>query len=218
MILGDLNFNYNINENLHANPIFMIENLFSFKQMVKEPTRVTLSTSSLIDVILSTVPDDHSITGVLKSTLSDHYITYTTLNICHKPRKHREVRFRNYNKFKPEDCLYEFTNAYTNIFDKYAYSMNDSTADMPKKLNEYWEEWKTTFITISDKHAPFKTARLKNRHNRWFTNDLGKMMYERDYLHNVAIKSNDPTKSNELWQNYRKEKNQITSKINKAKK
>ena len=44
------------------------------------------------------------------------------------------------------------------------------------------------------------------------------MMYKRDYLHNLAIKSNDPTKSNELWQNYRKEKNQITCKINKAKK
>ena len=43
-------------------------------------TLMPFHTRSLIDVILTTAPQYHSITGVLKYTMSDHYSVYTVIN------------------------------------------------------------------------------------------------------------------------------------------
>ena len=80
IILGDLNYNYVLNDNLCTNPIQYLCQLAGFSQLVTEPTRVTMTSSSLIDVILSTTPSSHVQTGVIKLTLSDHYMPYTVLS------------------------------------------------------------------------------------------------------------------------------------------
>ena len=217
VITGDMNFAYVFDENLHSNPLFMIENLFSLTQLIKSPTRVTLTTSTLLDVILSSCPDNHSITGVHKSTFSDHYLIYTNLNISPKLKKHREIRFRNYNNFNIEACLNDFSTAYSKLSDILKVPMDLNNSNSSLMLDEYWQKWKDTFITISDTHAPFKTARLKSRRNNWVTSDIVKLMYNRDYLHKKAVKSKDPTRSNKTWQLYRKARNFVTLTIKNAK-
>ena len=87
--MGDLNFDYKLDESMHTNPVFLLENLFDLKQIVQTPTRVTHTSSTLIDVILTSCPLKHSLTGVHNSTLSDHYFVFTTLNISHQQRKDR---------------------------------------------------------------------------------------------------------------------------------
>ena len=47
------------------------------KQLVDVPTRETLNTSSLLDVIFTTNDQSHSTTGVYKIGLSDHYMIFT---------------------------------------------------------------------------------------------------------------------------------------------
>ena len=101
--MGDLNYNYKIDETLRNNPIYLIEILFSMKQMIDKPTRVTQTTSSLIDILLSSNPDSHIKTGVFEYGLSDHYVIYTLFDTSHQLRKHKECRFRNYNKFNTVD-------------------------------------------------------------------------------------------------------------------
>ena len=61
--MGDLNFNYIIDDTLHDNPIQYIEQLFNMSQLVTSPTRVTDHSSSTLDLILSTVPDCHKTTN-----------------------------------------------------------------------------------------------------------------------------------------------------------
>ena len=48
--------------------------LFSFKQLIEEPTRVTLNTSSIIDHIATTRARNIVKSGVYEVSLSDHYM------------------------------------------------------------------------------------------------------------------------------------------------
>ena len=59
IILGDLNYNYVVNESLHSNPIHYIESLYDLSQLFTEKTRVTQNTESTLYVILTTNPSLH---------------------------------------------------------------------------------------------------------------------------------------------------------------
>ena len=59
VVLGDLNYDYKIDETLSSNPIHYIENLYGMTQLISKATRVTMTSSTLIDIILTTAPDNH---------------------------------------------------------------------------------------------------------------------------------------------------------------
>ena len=81
IILGDLNFNYQIDESLSSNPIHLIENLFQMSQIIEEPMQKTPTMSTLLDVILTSVPDRHTKTKVIKTAFSNHYSLFTTTTL-----------------------------------------------------------------------------------------------------------------------------------------
>ena len=64
ILLGDLNHDYDSSGHLVLNPLNQFETLFSMKQLVDVPTRVTLNTSSLLDVISSS--DHESLNFLLR--------------------------------------------------------------------------------------------------------------------------------------------------------
>ena len=49
--MGDLHYNYKFDESLSCNPLHQIEVLYNMRQLITSPKRVTLSTSTLIDVL-----------------------------------------------------------------------------------------------------------------------------------------------------------------------
>ncbi len=66
-------------------------------QLITEATRETQSTKTILDVILSTVPDSQS--GVLKCGPSDHNFVYTVMGGRHSESQTRIVTFRKYKDF-----------------------------------------------------------------------------------------------------------------------
>ena len=74
------------------------------KQLVAVPTRVTLNTSSLLDIISSTDHESHSITGVYHTSLRDHYMIYTVYDRMRTTHdsNNNVLKFRNYKKFSIE--------------------------------------------------------------------------------------------------------------------
>ena len=67
---------------------------------MNEPTRVTSSSESLIDLCLTSAPDNISAQGVIRSGLSDHDIVYMVRKLNH---------FRtNRHKFIQKRCLKNF--------------------------------------------------------------------------------------------------------------
>ena len=99
ILMGDLNYNYRFDCELRSNTIFHIESMYSMKQLVTKPTRITLSTSTLLDVILSNVPESHTKTGVCNINISDHNMVFTVLSYAKNNSEHNTVKFRNYKLF-----------------------------------------------------------------------------------------------------------------------
>ena len=100
ILMGDLNYDYKLDESLSSDPLHQIEILYGMRQLINFPTRVTLKTSTFIDVMFSTEHESHIVTGVYNISLNDHYMTYTIYsNIAHKTCLHKEIMFRNYKRF-----------------------------------------------------------------------------------------------------------------------
>jgi hypothetical protein len=84
-------------------------------------------------------------------------------------------------------------------------------------IDECWEIWKSNFLQISDKYAPFTNKRLKNRSNPWITPDIIKLIYRREYLHKKALKATNENEKNSYWSDYKKTRNLVTKTIREAK-
>ena len=71
------------------------------QQLISSPTRVTLTMSSLIDVILSNVHESHVLAGIYHTSLSDHYMIYNVYSKINKQKagRHKLIDFINYKKF-----------------------------------------------------------------------------------------------------------------------
>ena len=80
-------------------------------------------------------------------------------------------------------------------------------------INTFWNHFKCDFLAVCNKHAPFKTRRLKSRYCPWISTDIIKLMYARDHAHKVAARGDD----NDLWLQYRTLRNKVTATVRKAK-
>ena len=109
--MGDFNYNCapDVNDCRH---ISHIEQLTGLSQVVSASTRVTMITSSLIDIILTSDPEEHVMTGVIPLSLSDPYMPNTIIrNSTVNSTATNTITFRNYKKivraaFKPCPTLY----------------------------------------------------------------------------------------------------------------
>ena len=141
IILGDLNFNYQIDESLSSNAIHLIANLFQMSQIIKELTRKTPTTSTLLDVILTPVPDRHTKTKVIKTAFRDHYSLFTTIYTDQRRQRnelHNLVKFCDYKYFNEEAFLLDLRHN-----DWFLHDEND--------VEESWKLWKQQFTEICHK-------------------------------------------------------------------
>ena len=166
--LGDLSIDCsNDNTSDYNARIYFIEQITGLRQIVNEPTRVTLTTSTLIDVIITNYPDRHVVTGVIPLSLSDHYMPFTVINYP-KPciNVHNTISFRDFKRF---DVSFK-TDLY-NIMPRTLEIIKTNNCD----ANESWLLWKESFGNVCNKHSPLRKVRVKTRFNPWVTPELLKL-------------------------------------------
>ena len=76
-IIGDLNCNVSANvvdNNTHH--LLELTELYQYTQLIKEPTRITSSSSTLIDLFLTNEPNNFTTAGVNTIGISDHNLIY----------------------------------------------------------------------------------------------------------------------------------------------
>ena len=80
----------------HARRMSELYDLFSLKQFIQEPTRVSLTTSSLIDHIATTCPNSIVDSQVLQVSMSDHSLIYCLRNLNGARRNdHKVIKTRS---------------------------------------------------------------------------------------------------------------------------
>ena len=74
-VLGDLNCDIlkaDEDSNLPTKKIKSLYEIYQLSQLIDKPTRITMTTKSLIDHIVTNAPEKNSNTGVIHTGISDH--------------------------------------------------------------------------------------------------------------------------------------------------
>ena len=200
IILGDFNLNLMSSDKSKLNIIETMCNLYGLKQYIQEYTRVTDSSSTLIDHIYSNMSTVHE-SGVVKTTISDHYMIYFSINGKKTKSRGKTVNYRSYKHFKPYSFLYDVRMGTVDL------NLHEETD--PEKA---WKAWKELFISLADKHAPYKARRVRSFRPPWLTADLLKVIRQRDNFHKVSCRNPG------FKPHYQAARNMVNFSIKKAKK
>lgn len=167
-MLGDFNVNYSVPGD---NPEFKaIMNLYSFKQMINKPTRISGSTKTLIDIIATNNPVSIKTTDVFPLSIGDHDMIGCVRKINSTKFKPRTVTCRDYKNYNHRQINNELK-----LID-WSYVYNNSN------VNSAWIYMKTIINGIYLNYAPVITKRVKGKPAPWLTVELKQLMNERDGL------------------------------------
>ena len=202
--IGDMNCDLLSSDNIHARALLSITEMYGLKQLIDEPTRITPSTSTLIDLIFTSHQDNVICSGVSHVGISDHSLVYVYRKIS-IPAPSKGINLINYRQFKH----FNSTNFRNDIL---AQPWDDIKTFYDP--NDMWKKWKDLFISVCNRHAPLRTKRTRSSKSPWITTVLKKRMNFRDRLKKKAIKTGDPS----VWNQFRKTKNQVNREIKSAKK
>ena len=144
-------------------------------QIIREPTRVTNTSETLIDHIY--VSDDLPIlySSPIKYSISDHYPVFAVFkmtNIDHNKNdgRHKTITYRRYKNFNPETFLLDLQS--TAWLTLYARNIT---------MDQYLQRFISTFTKIIDKHLPLVTKHIKRpQQPEWITNNILLAIYKRE--------------------------------------
>ena len=149
VIMGDLNYDY-----LSAAgklKFSEIENSFLLNQVIKDRTRITLNSSTLIDHIYVSNHLKPLSYITCHTAFSDHLPVFIVLPLITSVKKsHITVRKGSYNKFNYDSFINSIINSNLNTL----YTITDT-------LNA-WKCFKNEYLYICDLHAPIRNFRVKN--------------------------------------------------------
>ena len=202
ILLGDTNCDFTRKQNdqlidNNAKHMANTYDLFSFKQLVEQLTRVTLETATIIDHIATTCARDIVGVGVHEVSLSDHFMVYCIRRFSGAVEKdHKQIKTRSMRNFKEDEFL-------SDVFGICWEHMFQHTDDINTLVND----WSALFSLIIEKHAPLREMCVSEKYYPWIDKDLKGLMMTRDRLKKAACKSKSPI----LMDSYRQARNKVNS-------
>ena len=142
--------------------------MFGLKQLMESPTRITCSSSSFIDHILTSFPDRVAQQGVLNVGLSDHQLIYCTRKITRIKRGgHKRIKSRSFKNYTMDG--YEKVLAEINFL-------------LYKNLGNAYSSFIQKLREVIDKVAPVKNKRIKRNSQEWFDSKVSEKLIMWDKL------------------------------------
>ena len=150
-IIGDFNYDISANPQNHQTKNFLeLCNLNQYSQLIQVPTRVTASSSTLIDLFLTNNPCKFSHHGVSHIGISDHSLIYAIRKSFISTGVPTIINSRQLRNFDPtmfrRDLALAPWQSVENITDP----------------NVAWNAWRNMFLNICDSHAPFRRKKVRS--------------------------------------------------------
>lgn len=151
----------------------------NLEQLVQEPTRITNTSATLLDLVLTNVPERCSSVSVYHNrAISDHGLVLVDINIKKPKPKPKYVSVRSLHKIDSE------------LFLKDLHSLNWQDIYVINDVDEKINLFNDLIRILYDKYAPLKRVRVKERPNPWITENMLLMMSLRDKALNRARRTN----------------------------
>ena len=172
IILGDFNRDLLKSNQATADWMNSMTSL-SFTQLINCPTRVTETTSTLIDHIYSSNEENISSARVARLGISDHFaiLCCRKTNFSLKGTAHKSIKYRSFKSFDENAFLHDLSAVPWSNIESYG------------NVDNILDAWYSLSISVIDKHAPIKTHRIKNEiQPEWVTADILDKIRQRDNL------------------------------------
>ena len=159
-IVGDLSFNLLNISDTGSKTLLDLCNTFNLTQLIESPTRITESSGSLIDVMLTSNKNLVSKASVLANSISDHDLIVASLNLKKSRLKPTYVSTKSFKNFSKNAFLANLSNA--------PWSIIDILKDVEHKLDTF----NSLFHQILNQHAPVKINKQRARPNSFINDNI----------------------------------------------
>ncbi len=211
ILIGDTNCDFKNSADANTKQLKHVYSEFQIEQLIKQYTRVAVTTNkqgeqriskSLIDHFSTSSPKYILETNVLETGMVDHYLVYGVRKInawrlnkkSNKPKIVESRTMKKYDKALFQQDLQQVD--WEAILTPFA--------NNPSAMAGTFQE---IFESILSLHAPIRKRRVRSEFAPWLTPNLRKSMETRDKLKQLA------RKSPEMWPAYTKQRNQVTKEI-----
>lgn len=205
LILGDLNadlhFQRGIQKDMRTGKkLLRLLKSFNLDNVIQQPTRITETTKTLIDLIITSNKSKVIKAGTFNTGTSDHHLVYAVLHLRIKNQSPILKEVRDYRNIDVEAVKRDFEQAPWNVCTALE-SLEDST----------WA-WEQLFKGVVNNHVKVRKAKVKSNSLPWMNSAVRKEMNIRYKLLKRAQKGPSP----ENWQRYKRQRNYVTSFCKKA--
>ena len=173
---------------------------FNLSQLIASPTRVTDSSSSVIDVILTSQAKQVIKAGVIDCSISDHDIIFADLRLKASRPKVTYVKTRSFKNYNPDAFQYDMSLAPWSVLEIF-----DNVDD---KLHAF----DLLFNEILDHRAPIRSFKVRGKPNLCITEETRELMKSRNYWRKIARRTKNPAD----WSTYKNLKHQVRKFIKAA--
>ena len=194
ILIGDFNCDWSRlvinNAASHTVRMATLASIYQFDKMIEEPTRITATSRTLIDLAFCNKPELITMSGVDHLGISDHSLIYVCRKISISRNEPKIIRSRQFKHYDKNSFL-------TELRAILQYMTNDDNLDV------LWEDFKTRILLVTDVHVPQVARKVKSECTPWMTNNIKKQIHHRDFLKKKAIK----TGSENMFVAYKKSRN-----------
>ena len=196
-LLGDLN----CDQQVPGNRLEMLLSHYHMTQLIHEPTHITETSQTTLDIIATSALDMVKLTEVMPPSLSNH----CNVGLLLKMHKIQETTYKrrvlNYNR-----ADWEKLNKKIEEFD---WEPTLAMGNTDLQVNS----WTQNFNMMINECIPTKTVHIKNNEPPWFTSKAKNLKKEKLKMHKKAKKQN----TGEVWAKFRRKRNEYLQEIVNAK-
>ena len=207
-LLGDFNIDLLKSEMVKEISDYIdITSQFNLLPNIILPTRVTESTSTVIDNIYFNSAKWDTLSGNIINSISDHFPQFLVLNnlsTAIPSHVSNDIFARDWKKFNHDAFLTELHDTNWDV-------ILHLDADDP---NISFDNFYNSINNLVDKYAPLKKTSNKKRRsksNPWITNGILTSITKRDHLHKNFLKEKDPFFKSLLQQSFKLYRNKIVA-------
>ena len=209
VLLGDFNIDLlRVNSNARVEEYLHTMECVGMQQIIASPTRVSSTTSTLIDHIYTNCTSNTIHAGVIETDVSDHFPEFVLFQNCSFVEKHKPIQ-RIVRTFKHFD-IESFHSDLSNVNWEQIYKYDD--------VNVAYTAFYNILIQICDKHAPFilyNASRKKHiPKSPWISTGIIKSINKKHNLYKQYRASNF---NEECGRKYKRYRNALTTVIKNAK-
>ena len=207
IVCGDFNINL-LNVNEHGDTADFLDMMYSnmLCPVISKPTRITTTSSTLIDHIFTNKIDIKIVGGLLISDIGDHLPVFAVFQNYTK-QKNETKEYKIVRDLTPQS-IQNFKQDLNRVNWNYMYSLSDPNIAYDMFLQQY--------IDLYNDNCPNKRVKVKNKNNNkpWLTKGLRNACKKKNLLYKKFITH----RTKEAENKYRIYKNKLVNIIRSAKK